>query len=65
MTPEQKSINRRRFRIAAFVFLSVALLMAFALALAGKDVAAFGVVTGTLAAPMTGLLIADYATTPK
>lgn len=65
MTPEQKSINRRRFRFAAFLFLSVALLMAFFLALVEKDVTAFGIVTGTLSAPVGALLVTDYATTPK
>lgn len=65
MTPDQKSRNRYRFRLAAFVFLSVCLLMAFFLAMLEKDVTAFGVVTGTLAAPMAALLIADYATNPK
>ena len=65
MTPEQKSRNRLRFRLAAFVFLTACLLMAFALAWADKDVTAFGVVTGTLAAPMAALLVADYVTTTK
>ena len=65
MSPHDKSINRTRFRVAAFVFLITCLFMAFALALIDKDVTAFGVVTGTLAVPMSGLLIADYATTPK
>lgn len=65
MTTSQKSQNRFRFRVAAFIFLASCLAMAFYLAITDKDVAAFGVVTGTLAAPMAGLLIADYATTPK
>lgn len=65
MTTEQKSKTRYRFRIAAFVFLTSCLMMAFFLAMQDKDVTAFGVVTGTLAAPMAVLLGADYATTPK
>lgn len=65
MTADQKSTTRTRFRVAAFVFLATSLIMAFFLALIDKDVTAFGIVTGTLSAPMAGLLIADYATTPK
>lgn len=65
MSADEKSSIRTRFRIAAFVFLAASLAMAFLLALLEKDVTAFGVVTGTLAAPITGLLVADYATTPK
>ncbi len=65
MTADQKAINRYRFRVAAFVFLTACLVMAFVLAWVGKDVTAFGIVTGTLSAPMAALLIADYATTPK
>lgn len=65
MTAETKSQRRYRFRVAAFVFLTACLVMAFFLAMQDKDVTAFGVVTGTLSAPMAGLLIADYATTPK
>ncbi|MDY0136353.1 MAG: hypothetical protein RBS36_04200 [Thiomicrospira sp.] len=65
MTPEEKSIIRMRFRVAAFAFLTSGLLMAFVLAWFDKDVTAFGVVMGGLVLPMTGLLVADYATTPK
>lgn len=65
MTPEQKAIIRLRFRIASFAYLAAIGLMAFVLAWSGKDVAAFGVVAGTIAAPLTVLLGADYATTPK
>ena len=65
MTPDEKSVVRLRFRISAFVFLTSGLVMAFVLAWFDKDVAAFGVVMGGLSLPMTGLLVADYATTPK
>ena len=65
MTAEQKSINRFRFRVAAFVFFAAALLMAFGLAYLQKDVTGFGVVVGTVSVPIGALLVADLATTPK
>ena len=65
MTPEQKSINRLRFRVAAFFYLAALGVMAFILAWLGKDVSGFALVSGTLATPMSALLVADYATNPK
>lgn len=65
MTVEKKSLNRFRFRVAAFVYFSLALLMAFALAYLGKDVSGFGVVVGTLSVPIGALLVTDLVTTPK
>lgn len=65
MTIEQKAINRFRFRVAAFAYFAVMLLMAFILTALDKDLTGFGIVAGAVATPMTGLLVADYATTPK
>lgn len=65
MTLEQKAINRLRFRVAAFVYFAVMLIMAFILTYLGKDVTGFGIVAGAVATPMMGLLVADYATTAK
>lgn len=65
MTLEQKAINRYRFRVAAFVYFAVMLVMAFILAALEKDLTGFGIVAGAVATPMTGLLVADYATSPR
>lgn len=70
MTFEQKtkwikSKTRFRFRIAAFVLLSVQLIMAFVLAWHAVDLTGFAIVAGAVSTPMAALLVADYATGPK
>jgi hypothetical protein len=62
MTKSEKDINRFRFRVSAFVVLSVSLIMGFTLAMNGINVSGFALLVGTIAAPMAALLVADYAT---
>jgi hypothetical protein len=65
MTIAEKEELRLKFRIAAFLMIAVELMMGFVLAYLSKDISGFSTLVLGLNTPITGLLVADYATTPK